>query len=60
MNDDNNNGATAISDRPHDMIAAALARAISSAPDTILRGNEPMSASSDFPKTPGAFGRSTW
>ena len=52
MNNDNN--------RPHDMIAAALARAISSAPDTVSRGNEPISASADFPKPPGAFGRSTW
>jgi hypothetical protein len=59
MNDDNNNGATTISDRPHDMIAAALARAIASAPETV-RGAEPISASSDFPKSPGAFGRSTW
>jgi len=60
MSNQNNNSATTISDEPHDMIKAALARAISSAPDTVVRGYESMSASSDFPKQPGVFGRSTW
>jgi hypothetical protein len=60
MNDENNNSGTTISDDPQDMIKAALARAITNAPDTISGGYEALSASSDFPKGPGVFGRSTW
>jgi hypothetical protein len=58
MNDDNNNSGLTLSDDPQDMIKAALARAIASAPD--IAPGQAMSASSDFPKRPGVFGRSTW